>query len=199
MHSLYLVYSVVHSLLEFETVIQRQTKLETYLGELTALSAALSFSLASTFFTLAGRKFGASVSMALSLLISLVFLLPLHQISHGEVFPFAVSAQRALVLCASSLAGFVLSALLLLRSFQLIGPRLSMLMGATSPIYAAFMARLFLGQSLPTQAALGIALVLGGVVTVVSGDARHAVPRAGMDFRRGVLTALGAAQVMGVS
>ena len=173
--------------------------METYLGELTALSAALSFSLASTFFTLAGRKFGASVSMALSLLISLVFLLPLHQITQGEVFPFGVSEQRALVLCASSLAGYVLSALLLLRSFQAIGPRLTMLITATSPTYAAFMAWLFLGQGLPTHATLGIALVLGGVVTVVSGDARHAVPRAGMDYRRGVLTALGAALTQGAS
>lgn len=164
-----------------------------------ALGAALSFSLASTTYTLAGRKFGASVSMALSLVFSLIFLLPLHQALYGELFPMAASGQRWLVLGASSLAGFVMSALFLLRAFQAIGPRLSMLIGATSPIFAAVLAWLLLGQSLPSYAVLGIALVLGGVITVVSSDVRHSIQSRHADYSKGLLMALAAAVLQGTS
>ena len=164
-----------------------------------ALGAALSFSLASTTYTLAGRKFGASASMALSLVVSLIFLLPLHQSMYGELFPMAASGQRWLLLGASSLAGFVMSALFLLRAFQAIGPRLTMLITATSPIYAAVLAWLLLGQSLPPYAVLGIALVLGGVITVVSGDAQNNLESRQADFRRGMLMALASAVLQGTS
>lgn len=133
-----------------------------------ALGAALNFGVASASYTFAGRKFGASFSMALSLLISLAFYAPLHQLLHGEPIPINAEADRWLILGLSSLAGFVISALFLLRAFQYIGPRLTMLIGSTSPIFAALMAWIFLGQQLPASAVLGIALVVGGVVWVVS-------------------------------
>ncbi|MXX82595.1 MAG: DMT family transporter [Chloroflexi bacterium] len=170
-----------------------------FIGELMALGAAFSFCLASTTYTLAGRKFGASVSMALSLAVSLIFLLPLHQALYGEFFPMAASGQRWLLLGASSLAGFVMSALFLLRAFQMIGPRLTMLLGATSPIFAALLAWLLLGQRLPPYAALGIALVLAGVLTVVSGDAQTNRQNTRVGYRRGLLMALAAAVMQGTS
>ena len=168
------------------------------LGEIAALAAALSFSLASTAYTSAGRRLGASVSMALSLVISLVFLLPIHQALHGSIVPAAASTERLLILGLSSLAGFVISALLLLRAFQDIGPRLTLLIGSTSPIHATAMAWIFLGQSLPTYALIGITLVLSGVVWVVSEDSNRAIRGRQSNFRLGVVTALGAAFSQGV-
>ena len=173
--------------------------MEYILGETTALAAALSYSLASTCYTLAGRKFGASVSMALSLVISLAFLLPAHQVAQGELLPMSTSLQRWWLLGLSSLAGFVISALLLLRAFQQIGPRLTMLLGATSPIYATLMAWVFLGESMALAAIVGIALVLGGVFWVISEDAAGAFGKPKADYRRGLLTANGAALTQGAS
>ncbi len=137
--------------------------------------------------------------MALSLVISLLFLLPLHQAMYGELFPMAASGRRWLVLGASSLAGFVMSALFLLRAFQAIGPRMTMLIGATSPFFAAALAWLLLGQGLPTYAVMGMALVLGGVFTVVAGDAHNRVHSRPADYRRGLLMALAAAVLQGTS
>ena len=142
--------------------------MENTVGEILALGAALSFGVASAAYTLAGRKFGASFSMALSLLVSLAFYAPIHQLLHGEPLPLNAAPDRWLILGLSSLAGFVISALFLLRAFQYIGPRLTMLIGSTSPIFAALMAWVFLGQQLPAFAVLGIASVVGGVVWVVS-------------------------------
>ena len=173
--------------------------MDNFIGEITALAAALCYSLASTAFTLAGRKFGASVSMALSLLISLLFLLPIHQAMQGEVFPFSASPQRWLILGSSSMAGFVISALLLLRAFQYIGPRLTMLVGSTSPIYAALMAWVFLGQGLTGYAMIGIALVLGGVFWVVSEGADHTFNWKSADYGKGLAMAIAAAIGQGAS
>ena len=173
--------------------------MEGIIGETAALAAALCYSLASTTYTLAGRKIGASVSMAVSLIFSLIFLLPIHLVLLGEVFPFSTSPERWLILAASSLAGFVISAIFLLRSFQYIGPRLAMLIGSTSPIFAALMAWILLGQELPAYAVAGIALVIGGVVWVVSQDAAETFKLKSANYSNGLLTALAAAIGMGSS
>ena len=173
--------------------------MENIIGELTALAAAFAYSLASISYTLAGRKFGASASMALSLVISLVFLLPAHQIMQGEVLPLDTSLERWWWLGMSSLSGFVLSALMLLRAFQYIGPRLTTLVTSTSPIYAALMAWLFLGEGLRAGALLGIALVIGGVFWVVSDTPAGAAAGATRDYRRGLASAFGASATQGAS
>jgi len=167
--------------------------LENVFGEVLALTAALVFGVASTAYTLAGRKFGASLSMALSLIVSLGFYVPLHQLIHGELVPLTAEPDRWLILGLSSLAGFVISALFLLRSFQYIGPRLTMLIGSTSPIFAALLAWAFLGQQLPTFAVIGIAFVVGGVVWVVSERSAQQFDREHAEYGKGLLMAVAAA------
>ena len=173
--------------------------LENVFGELLALGAALVFGVASTSYTLAGRKIDASFSMALSLVISLVFYVPLHQVIHGEPVPLYADPDRWLILGLSSLAGFVISALFLLRSFQYIGPRLTMLIGSTSPIFAALMAWMFLGQMLPTFAVVGIALVVGGVVWVVSERSAQQFDRQYAEYGKGLGMAVAAAVGQGAA
>ena len=173
--------------------------MEHIIGEITALAAALSFSLASVSYTLAGRKFGASASMALSLVVTLGFLLPMHTLVVGQVFPLAASAQRFFVLGASSLMGYVISALYLLRAFQILGPRLTLLITSASPIVAALLAWLVLGQALPAHAVLGIALVLGGVFFVVAEKHAGPVARKHAETRRGIAMAIASAIAQGAS
>ena len=173
--------------------------MEYFIGELSALAAALCFGVASTSYTLAGRKTGASVLMAVSLVVSLLFLLPIHFIMLGEVFPFSATLERWLVLGMSSLSGYVVSALLLLRSFQYVGPRLAMLMGSTSPIFAAGMSWFAFGQALPAYVAAGIALVLAGVFWVVSENVGESRKPENADYGKGILTAFGAAVTQGAS
>ena len=172
--------------------------MEHIIGEITALAAALSFSLASVSYTLAGRKFGASASMALSLVVTLGFLLPMHTLVVGQVFPTA-SAQRFFVLGASSMMGYVISALYLLRAFQILGPRLTLLITSASPIVAALLAWLVLGQALPAHAVLGIALVLGGVFFVVAEKHAGPVARKHAETRRGIAMAIASAIAQGAS
>ena len=173
--------------------------LENVIGETLSLAAALVFGVASTAYTLAGRKIDASFSMALSLVISLFFYVPLHQVIHGEPAPLNAEADRWLILGLSSLAGFVISALFLLRSFQYIGPRLTMLIGSTSPIFAALMAWVFLGQGLPTFAVIGIVFVVGGVVWVVSERSAQQFDRQYAEYGKGLGMAVAAAVGQGAA
>lgn len=173
--------------------------MENVFGEIMALVAALTFGVASTAYTVAGRKFGASFSMALSLVISLVFYVPLHQVIHGEPVPLHAAPDRWLILGLSSLAGFVISALFLLRSFQYIGPRLTMLIGSTSPIFAALMAWLFLGQQLPAFAVIGIVIVVGGVVWVVSERSAQQFDQQHAEYGKGLSMAVAAAVGQGAA
>ena len=173
--------------------------MENVIGEILALGAAMTFGVASASYTLAGRKFGASFSMALSLLISLAFYAPIHQLLHGEPVPLSAEAGRWLILGLSSLAGFVISALFLLRAFQYIGPRLTMLIGSTSPIFAALMAWVFLGQHLPTYAIIGISFVVGGVVWVVSERGAQQFDRQNADYGKGLSMALASAVGQGAA
>lgn len=167
--------------------------MENVVGELLALGAALIFGVASTAYTFAGRKFGASFSMALSLVISLFLYVPIHQLIHGEPVPLTAEPHRWLILGLSSLAGFVISALFLLRAFQYIGPRLTMLIGSTSPIFAALMAWVFLGQRLPAFAVIGIAFVVCGVVWVVSERSVRQFDSEQAEYGKGLAMAVAAA------
>jgi drug/metabolite transporter (DMT)-like permease len=137
--------------------------------------------------------------MGLSLVVSLLFLLPIHYFARGELFPFGATFDRWLILGLSSIAGYVISALLLLRSFQRIGPRLTMLVGSTSPICAAVLSWIFLRQALPVYVAAGIALVLAGVIWVVSENAGASLVEENANYQEGLLTALAAAATQGAS
>lgn len=173
--------------------------MENFLGELTALLAAICFSLATTAFTLAGRKFSATYSMALSLLISLIFLLLIHQVMLGEIFPLGASLDRWWLLGGSSLIGYVISSVMLLRAFQYIGPRLTMLIGSFTPVCGALLAWLVIGQALPPRSIAGISLVIVGIVWVISDGARYQVALGSADYRRGLLLAVGGAVGQGIS
>ena len=175
--------------------------MEAFIGELAALGAAFAFSFTSTSFTLAGRKFNAISSLAFSLPISMLVLTVVHLVTRGEVFPFSAGLDRWFYLTVSGIAGFVVSSIFLLRAFQYIGPRLSLLTASCSPILGAILAWIFLGQELPTNAILGIALVLGGIIWVVSesGDDKQKVEDVNPHFRKGVLFAFAAALGQGVS
>lgn len=167
--------------------------MENFTGELAALGAALSFSFASTFFTLAGRKIGAISTLALSMPISCLILIGVHLVTLGEVFPVSASIDRWFYLGGSSVVGFVVSSIFLLRAFQDIGPRLTLLIGSLAPIVGAILAWIFLDQALPTNSVVGISLVIVGIIWVVSEGGKQKVEGINPNYRRGLLFALAGA------
>ncbi|MEX1021037.1 MAG: DMT family transporter [Litorilinea sp.] len=138
-----------------------------YIGEIAALLAAAGFSFTSVCYTFAGRKINAVTSIAMSLPLAWVSMLGIHYAAQGALFPWQTALDRWLLLGASGILAFVISSYCMLNAYQAIGPRLTMLIASCAPLLGALLAWLFLGQTLPANAALGIAIVTGGVVWVV--------------------------------
>jgi len=167
--------------------------MDAFIGELAALAAAFSFSLTSVLFTLAGRRLNAVVSLATSLPISWAVMLLLHQAAQGRPFPFAAPLERWLPLATSGILAFVISAYFMLNAYQYIGPRLTMLIASFAPVLGALLAFLFLGQALPPNATVGVALVLLGIFWVVAERAPaddKATKKTNAEIKRGVLFAV---------
>ena len=164
--------------------------MDNYLGEIAALTAALSFSLTSVFFTLAGRKIDVITSLATSLPISLLILLPIHWLMEGEFFPVSAGLDRWLPLATSGILAFVVSSFFVLHAYQTLGPRLTMLIASFAPVLGAILAFFLLGQALPVNSILGIALVIFGIVWVVAEGNGRETASASARLRRGTIFAV---------
>ena len=162
-----------------------------YLGELAALGTSLAFSLGSTFFSLAGRRLGATVVNRARLLLSAIFLILLHWALLGSLLPHAADPQRWLWLGLSGIVGLVLGDIFLFHAFVWIGPRLSMLMMSLAPVIATLQAWIFLNEKLGGVQLVGIVLTLLGVAWVVL--ERSGTGARDHNYARGILYGLGGA------
>lgn len=163
-----------------------------YLGELAALTTAVLWSFTAVFFTLAGERVGSVVVNRLRLIIAAVLLVLTHWLVIGTPFPQPDDPARWLWLGLSGVVGLVLGDSFLFQSYLWIGPRLGMLMMSLAPIIAAFLAAIFLGESLNLHQWLGVILAVSGTASVVM-DRPPTDPGRVRDHRRGLLFGLGAA------
>ena len=164
--------------------------MDAYIGEFAALAAAFSFSLTSVLFTLAGRRINVIVTLATSLPISWLVMTILHQATQGEPFPLAAPFERWLPLATSGILAFVVSSYFMLNAYQYIGPRLTMLIASFAPVLGAVLAFLLLGQALPPNSILGIAIVIFGIVWVVAERGPTVGESTNGDLKRGVAFAV---------
>ena len=97
-------------------------------GELAAIGTALLWTLSALAWTSAGRRIGV-VSVCVIRLVMAVLLLALYgQLTRGLALPVDASARQWWILGLSGWLGFFVSDLCLFKAFQLIGPRLSLLL-----------------------------------------------------------------------
>jgi drug/metabolite transporter (DMT)-like permease len=138
------------------------------LGQLAALGTAFCFSFTSVFFSFSGRLVGSSVVNRSRLLFAIFFLAMTHLILEGTIFPFGTDPYRWGWLALSAVIGLVLGDSFLFQAFVLVGPRLSMLMMSSVPLISAFLAWIFLGESIGNTEMFGILLAVSGIAWVVS-------------------------------
>ncbi|MCC6805209.1 MAG: DMT family transporter [Anaerolineae bacterium] len=168
-------------------------------GEIAALLSAAMFSAATVGYTFAGRKVGAVACMALSLPISWLAIAVLHRLTLGEFFPVGAGADRWLYLGLSGILAFGVSSYFLLRAYQSIGPRLTMLIGSFGPVLGAALAWAFLGQALDLGSMIGISVVIFGIVWVVAERGKTVSGGVHVHSRIGILHACLAMVTQGVS
>jgi drug/metabolite transporter (DMT)-like permease len=136
------------------------------LGETAAVSTSCLWTISSVLFTSAGRKIGPLSLNAYRTVVAVGFLVVAHAILFRAILPMASSAQW-FWMGASGVVGLGIGDSTLFAAYVIIGPRRSLLVFASAPIFASIGAYLMLGEIIPTLAIVGIALTLAGIVIVL--------------------------------
>jgi drug/metabolite transporter (DMT)-like permease len=168
-----------------------------YLGHLAALATSVAWSFTSVLFTLSGRRVGSAVVNRTRLPIAIVLVMLTHRLMFGTFLPLDAEPLRWGWLALSGLIGFVLGDAALFQAFVMIGPRLSMLLMALTPVFSTVLAWTFLNERLSPLELLGVGLTVGGVMLVVSerrnGSSTALTVESPRQYTIGILYGLGGA------
>ena len=144
------------------------------LGEISAFVTAVLWSGSSIMFTNATLRVGTIQVNVSRLFLALIYL-GLTILVLGLHVSLSTSQWRNLAL--SGITGLVFGDTFLFRAFKENGARVSMLVMSLVPAMSALMAFLVLGESLGTQALIGMAVTMGGIGLVVLERAEHPATR----------------------
>lgn len=136
-----------------------------YLGELSALTAALLWSFSSFVFTSATKRISTFLLNLSRLLFAWILLIITIVIFKVDLY---LSINQLLFLSISGVIGLTLGDWFLFKSFKEIGPRISMLLMALNPAIAAILAFIFLNERITLMGILGIFVTLSGIALVIS-------------------------------
>ncbi len=135
-----------------------------YLGEISALSAAIIWSFSSFLFTSAAKKIGAMQLNINRMLFAAAYLLVVIVIAGVDM---NLRQDQALYLTLSGLFGLTIGDTFLFRAFKEVGPRISTLVMSINPAIAAFLGWIAAGESLDLLSITGISVTIGGISIVL--------------------------------
>ena len=162
-------------------------------GELAAFGTAVCWSLTAVFFSYSGRLIGSGVVNRSRLLFALFFLTIMHFLLEGTFFPQHVELFRWQWLAISGILGLVLGDTFLFQAYVLIGPRLSMLMMSSVPIFSLLFGWVLFGEVVGGLELAGILLAVGGMGWVVTEKRAGLTVIENKQYWRGLLFALAGA------
>lgn len=141
--------------------------MQNHFGEIAGVLTAVFWTVTSLAFESAGKKVG-SLSVNLIRLVIAFFLVGTYSwIVRGFFFPTDANLFQWKWLAISGLIGFVIGDLLLFQAFVVVGARISMLMMAMAPPFAALIGWLLLGEILAPMSWLGMAVTMCGIIIVI--------------------------------
>jgi drug/metabolite transporter (DMT)-like permease len=177
--------------------------MQNHFGEIAGVLTAVFWTVTSLAFESAGKKVGSLSVNLIRLIIAFFFIGFYSWAVRGFFFPTDATLYQWEWLALSGLVGFVIGDLLLFQALVVVGARISMLMMALAPPFAAFIGWLVLGEVLSPTNLLGMTITLTGIVIVILKRERSEVD--GIVTRKiksnysvqGVLLALGGAMGQG--
>lgn len=141
--------------------------MQNHFGELAGVLTAIFWTVTSLAFASAGKKVG-SLSVNLIRLVIAFFLIGIYSwFARGLFFPSDATTYQWLWLALSGLVGFVIGDIMLFQAFVVVGARISMLMMALAPPFAALMGWLLLGEVLVAKSWFGMVVTMCGIVIVI--------------------------------
>ncbi len=139
---------------------------EAAIGSAAGITTSVLWTFTSVFFTEAVKRLGVTLVNAARVAMAVVLLGITHRLLSGRWWPEAAFSQVAL-LFVSGWVGLALGDQVLFYAFSRIGPRRSVLLMTTAPLFATLFGVLFLGERLALGAWLGIGVTLAGIAWVV--------------------------------
>jgi drug/metabolite transporter (DMT)-like permease len=143
-------------------------------GELAAFGTAIVWTCSALFFEFSSKRIGALAVNFFKVVFAFGFLVVATTLLRGMPLPLDASASTWFWLALSSLVGFVVADYFLFNAYILIGSRLTVLFQPLSPLFAALLGFLLLGERMRPAALVGMALVVSGILVVVLTRSRGA-------------------------
>ncbi len=138
------------------------------LGALAAFGTAVCWSLSAIFFETTSRKVGALAVNFWKVFVAFFFLAFAALLDRGIPFPWDASLHAWVYLSISGIVGFVIADYFLFNAYILIGSRITVIFQALTPLFTTLFAFLFLGERMAPVRLLGTAVVICGILIVVT-------------------------------
>jgi drug/metabolite transporter (DMT)-like permease len=151
------------------------------IGEIAAVSTAVSWAGSSLLFTAASRRQGAAELNFVRLIGATMLLGSAVAVTSGS---FALPSGQAAALVCSGLIGLSIGDLALFNAMRILGPRRAMLLMSLAPVGTGLLMVPLLGETLGVPGIAGMVVTIGGVLwvqmerddgTEVQGNALHGV------------------------
>jgi drug/metabolite transporter (DMT)-like permease len=138
-----------------------------FFGELAALSTAICWSFGTILFGYAGRRVGSFTINTIRITLAALLLAVGNLLIEGQILPASCNYHQLLILAISGVIGLTIGDGCYFKSLVILGPRVSSLMTASSPIFAVVIAWIFVDQQMSLLDLLGIVLTLVGIGWVI--------------------------------
>lgn len=138
-----------------------------FIGEIAALFTSFCWSLSAVGFSMAGKQFSSQVLNRVRVTLAFIALLVINAVLYGTPLPLSAGTSRWVWLMLSGIVGLAIGDVFLFRCYQLIGPRIGLLLLSLAPVFGALLAAVFFGEKLSIMQLSGIGLTLAGIAWVV--------------------------------
>lgn len=166
-----------------------------FLGELSALLAAILWSFSSFLFTSITNSIGSLLLNIYRMVLAALFLI-ITILIFG--FSTSITINQFIYLSLSGFVGLVIGDTFLFKAFKEIGARITMLIMSINPAIAAIIAYFSLGESLSFIAIIGMIITLSGIFIVVNENNDGNSPKIINISKSGIIYAFLAAAGQGI-
>jgi drug/metabolite transporter (DMT)-like permease len=164
-----------------------------FYGEMAALVTAVCWAFGSTLFTVGGSRIGSANVNRGRLIVAAVFLSLAHFVMMGHFLPVGAPPVRWFWLGLSGIVGFIIGDGMLFEAFVIVGPRVSMLLMSLVPIMSAFLAWVFLHESLNVIEISAVVITVCGILWVVADKQKQSATVKGKKLALGIALGIGGA------
>ncbi len=141
--------------------------IKSHLGELAAVAATIFWTVTALSFEVATKRIGTLSVNIMRLVLGFLFMSLFTTFYRGMSLPTDATAESWHWLLVSGLVGFVFGDFCLLKSFGILGSRISMLIMALVPPITAFVSFIFLNEAMNLKGLFGMFLTLFGIALVI--------------------------------